>query len=331
MQQKLLSVAQYATEEMPNKFKEIYRDVLLDKDEFANWRLFLWVADAGSFSLVADHLKIDRSTVLRRIRNLEKRLNVKLFSIQSRSVSLTPHGHYYANAIRDLVDKYDQIFQRRNFSQSELSANLVVEAPHFLIENGLLTLCAAFHKRHPKVTFEVRKSNTFGPIFEPPFGTDLSFRLDNSSSDVSRHGSYFVSELSCGIYSTSSFLNRLSNPIQRPCELIGFPLISFGMQSQHSSVGLFYRDGRHENLQIEPFLRVNHASYSNLGELLQNAVLINGVNQVLEKKSKRQNLIRILPDIDTGRFSVFADLIKDIPKGPAAEEFLQFVIREKPF
>lgn len=314
-----------------NRFKENYRDVLLDKDEFSNWRLFLWVADEGSFSSVADSLKIDRSTVLRRIRNLEKRLNTKLFSVQSRTLSLTPHGHYYANAIRDLIGRYDLIFQRRNFSRSELSANLVIEAPHFLIEDFLPALCAAFHKQHPKVTFEIKKSASFGPILEPPFGTDVSFRLDSPLPSFSRPNSFFISELSCGIYTSPAFLARLSKPIQTPSELIGFPLISFGMQSQHSSVDLFYREGKQEHLQIQPFLRVNHASYSKLSELLQETILINGVNQFLEKKSKLQKLVRVLPDVDTGRFSVFADLINGIPKGPAAEEFIQFVLRKKPF
>lgn len=61
----------------------------------ANWddiRLFLELAREGSLSAAARRLKVDHSTVARRIATLERDLGLRLFDRLSRGYALTEEG-----------------------------------------------------------------------------------------------------------------------------------------------------------------------------------------------------------------------------------------------
>lgn len=61
-------------------------------NEFADLRAFVAIAEHGSFSRAAEHLRIAPSTLSQIIRNLEDRLGVALLYRTTRSVSLTAPG-----------------------------------------------------------------------------------------------------------------------------------------------------------------------------------------------------------------------------------------------
>ncbi|MGI4959049.1 MAG: LysR family transcriptional regulator, partial [Janthinobacterium lividum] len=64
-------------------------------------KLFLRVAEAGSFSKAAHLAGITQSTVSKQIAVLEKRLGAQLVRRTSRGLALTAAGqHYYNDALR---------------------------------------------------------------------------------------------------------------------------------------------------------------------------------------------------------------------------------------
>src|SRR5262249_33883537 len=91
-------------------------------------RSFLAVARAGKLTVGAKRLRIDHSTLSRRITALEKSLGVKLFDHSVAGYSLTPHGEQLlarAEAIESSVFSLD-----RQFCQSSrISGAVRVGAP----------------------------------------------------------------------------------------------------------------------------------------------------------------------------------------------------------
>ena len=64
-------------------------------DRLDAMRLFVRVAELGSFSAVAQQLDVARSVVTRQVAGLESRLGVKLMARSTRRLSLTAAGAAY--------------------------------------------------------------------------------------------------------------------------------------------------------------------------------------------------------------------------------------------
>ena len=79
-------------------------------DRIDAMRLFLRVADAGSFSRAAADLSIGQPTVSRRIQDLEHQLGAELFHRTTRSVSLTVEGERFFEGASQLLDDMDSTY-----------------------------------------------------------------------------------------------------------------------------------------------------------------------------------------------------------------------------
>ncbi|PTU02410.1 LysR family transcriptional regulator, partial [Pseudomonas sp. HMWF031] len=84
-----------------------------------NWddmRLFLGLARNGRVAIAAKGLKVDPTTLIRRVKKLEDSLNCKLFELTKKGYVLTTHGselvtyieraeHYFLEAQNELGDE----------------------------------------------------------------------------------------------------------------------------------------------------------------------------------------------------------------------------------
>lgn len=67
-------------------------------------KTFLLLARLQSFTLTAESLYISQSTVTKRISELEKELNIKLFSRNYKNVCLTPEGIIFLNYAKRIIE-----------------------------------------------------------------------------------------------------------------------------------------------------------------------------------------------------------------------------------
>src|SRR5581483_1884214 len=70
-------------------------------------RYFLAVADHGSVTAAAEHVRVAQPAVSRQLRALEAELGVALFVRQGRSLRLGPAGRRFLPIARDLVGRAD--------------------------------------------------------------------------------------------------------------------------------------------------------------------------------------------------------------------------------
>ena len=73
-------------------------------DRLQGMEVFIRVAEAGSFTAVADHLGVARSMVTRVVAGLEAHLGVKLLARSTRSLRLTAEGEVYLERCREILD-----------------------------------------------------------------------------------------------------------------------------------------------------------------------------------------------------------------------------------
>src|SRR5258708_31707771 len=106
--------------------------------------LFARVADEGSFSRAADHLRLPKSTVSRRVAALEAQLGERLLLRTTRKLTVTDFGHSVLEHAHHVVDEVEATASLAQNRQVEPSGRLRVSMPGALAHLVLGPLPPAF-------------------------------------------------------------------------------------------------------------------------------------------------------------------------------------------
>jgi DNA-binding transcriptional LysR family regulator len=129
--------------------------------EWSDLQYFVAVCERGSIGAAAQALGVNHSTVLRRIANLERTLEVRLFDRLPRGYVLTAHGHDLAAGVGGVAEQFDAAQRRVTGADLALSGVIRLTAPDTLVQALLLPLLAQFRQRHPQVRLELVAGGQF--------------------------------------------------------------------------------------------------------------------------------------------------------------------------
>ncbi|MGB3627619.1 MAG: LysR family transcriptional regulator [Henriciella sp.] len=148
-------------------------------DRLDAMRLFLRVADTGSFSKAAQDLDIGQPTVSRRIQDLEAQLGADLFLRTTRALSLTEAGEKFYDRAKAILNDFDQAEAEVRGLDNEAVGQLRISVPHSLSRVVIAPALAGFMKRYPDLTLDVISDDMYTDIVQE--GVDLAFRLGELS------------------------------------------------------------------------------------------------------------------------------------------------------
>nr|WP_242440982.1 LysR family transcriptional regulator [Streptomyces sp. CB02923] len=100
---------------MRSQVRPSLRNTDIDLSQF---RCFIAVVDAGSFTGAAQQLQVTQPTVSRAVQRLEAALNVRLLDRSTRHLSLTPEGRAFHTDLREAYAQLDQAIDRLQSSSS---------------------------------------------------------------------------------------------------------------------------------------------------------------------------------------------------------------------
>jgi LysR family transcriptional regulator, transcriptional activator of the cysJI operon len=124
------------------------------------FKVFCDLCDTGSFSRAAEASGITQSAVSQQIRAVEKRFGVPLVDRSRGSFSLTPEGHIYLQACRDILSRYESLGSMFRIARGELGGKLRIASVISIALHNLPPLIKRFRKAHPgvEVTVDYRKA-----------------------------------------------------------------------------------------------------------------------------------------------------------------------------
>ncbi|MGR9079128.1 LysR substrate-binding domain-containing protein [Rhizobium leguminosarum] len=136
--------------------------------------LFVQAVDSGSFTAAARHLGIPKSTVSKRVAELEARLGVRLIQRTSRSFALTELGReFFQHAQASIIEaEMAEGIVRRHLAEPAGSVRLTASVPtaQFTLAEHLPALTA----RYPKLRLSVHVTDRFVDIVQEGF--DIALR-----------------------------------------------------------------------------------------------------------------------------------------------------------
>jgi DNA-binding transcriptional LysR family regulator len=155
-------------------------------DKLNAMQIFLRVAEAGSFTAVADQLQVDRSAITRQISALEKHLAVKLITRSTRSLTLTPAGSAYLEKCRLILNLVDATESSLTEESALVRGRIRLGLPLSFGRERLLPAILEFMRLQPKLELLFTMSDQRSNLIEE--GLDLAIRVTNDlqPSDIVR-------------------------------------------------------------------------------------------------------------------------------------------------
>ena len=98
-------------------------------DHLQSMRVFVKVADLGSFARAASAMDISNAVATRHVADLEGRLGTRLLNRTTRSLSLTESGQVYLERARQILDELEDVEQMVVARNHEPVGTLRIVAP----------------------------------------------------------------------------------------------------------------------------------------------------------------------------------------------------------
>lgn len=270
-------------------------------DRLDAMRLFIRVAELGSFSAVAHQLGAARSVVTRQIAALESHLGTKLLARSTRRLSLTSAGTAYLEKCREILNLVEiaetGLAEERQTPRGSirLSLPLVYSLRH------LAPLLLEFSRLYPEVELDMDFSDRRTNLIQE--GIDLAVRITPhlEPGDITRR----LGSARMVVLASTDYLATHGEP-QHPAELIDHQCLGYtaGPSSQRWS---FLVNGRLESFAIRPRLLANNGDV-----LLKAAVAGLGIAQqptfIADELLQSGELREILKDYPLPELGIYAVL-----------------------
>ena len=166
-------------------------------------RYFLELARTGSLSGAARRLRVEHSTVARRVEALEQSLGIRLFDRLPKAWSLTAEGEtLVAQAGR--LDDEAQAFSRAALGVSSLQGTVRVSAPPVLAGHFLVPRLAAIRVRWQNIDLEVIGESRDANLARGE--ADLAIRMSRPSAPGL--AARCIGDMGYGLYAAHGYIRR---------------------------------------------------------------------------------------------------------------------------
>lgn len=123
--------------------------------DWGDLQYFLAVAETGSIAGAAQRLKVNHSTVLRRIAHLEQSLGGRLFDRLPGGYAPTASGNSLAEHLAALPEQVETAQRLLTGLDPAIEGSIRVTSSDIVVEGLLMSLLAQFRWRHPRVRIEL--------------------------------------------------------------------------------------------------------------------------------------------------------------------------------
>lgn len=222
-------------------------------DRFEEMRVYLAVADAGSFAAAADQLAMSRPAVSRHVAQLESRLGVRLIQRTTRRLSLTSEGESFLARARDLLAGVEAAEAEAGARSAEPTGRVRVNVPVTFGVLHLAPLWPRFRARHPGVRFDITLSDRQVDLVDEGFDLAVRIAALPDSTLVSRQ----LASTRMVLCASPGYLRRRGRP-RHPRELAGHDVIAYSYWSPRDEWTLRGPAGEEARVRVDPVLRANN-------------------------------------------------------------------------
>jgi DNA-binding transcriptional LysR family regulator len=262
-------------------------------------QFFVAVVENQGFSAAARTLNLPKSSVSRRIANLEARLGVRLIERSTRSLRLTEVGISFYESCRTILAELDAAERDVAVQRAEPVGLVRMSCPTGLAQFVLAKILPGFLARYPKVRLQVLATNRAIDLVDDNIDIAIRARVQLADEAVMMRMLY-KSEL---IFVASPAFVSAQQKAVRIDTLPSFPFLSFLEDTRRPTWALSGPNAATATVPFDPVLQSSdftillRAAAAGLGIALLPA-------EVVEDDVRAKRLIRILPGWHSEEVSV---------------------------
>lgn len=283
-------------------------------------KVFIKVAELGSFTKAAHQLKQPKSRVSRSILRLEEDLKTELIQRTTRSISLTESGRKLYQETQSLINKLEETVEIFKDDSEEITGILSISAPIDFGEEILPQIFCEFNQLYPGITFKVLLSDSFIDLVAHDI--DITFRAGKLKDSNLKQKK--IGEAQFVLVASSDYLTL--NGVPRTWkDISNLNILSYWNENQQDPLDQMY-----QQYGFSPLIRTN--SFPMLKKLALESKGIALIPSTLcSKELKDGRLIRVIPSWGHKKnpIQLVFSGSKNLPKKTRA--FIEFVSEKKDF
>lgn len=253
---------------------------------------FAAVVEHQGFASAARALSVPKSTLSRRVAQLEARLGVRLLERSTRRFSITPAGQTFYQHCRAMTAEAQAAEDAMAEAQAEPRGLVRISAPVMVAQGKLAGLLPRFLHDHPLVRVQVLVTNRRVDLIEE--GVDIALRIRTRFDTDTDFTVRQLGRERVLLVASPSFIEQHGEP-REPQDLATLPTLSMTDDSPRDSWRLATADGREATVAHEPRL-----SASDFKTLLYAALAGQGVaflpDVICAEPLREGRLVRVLPE-----------------------------------
>lgn len=174
-------------------------------DKFRAIRLFVRLAELGSFTRLGEEMSLSKSMVSKEISRLEENIGARLIQRSTRNLQLTQAGLEYLERCRDILERLADADAQAQEDTDTLRGRLKINAPMALGITDLSHMFAEFMQAYPEIELDIHLGDEFIDLIE--HGFDLGFRAVSRPFDSNYIGR-FLTRFSYRICAAPTYLAK---------------------------------------------------------------------------------------------------------------------------
>lgn len=285
--------------------------------------VFIKIVETGSFTAAANELRLPRSTISRRLQDLEARLGVQLLHRTTRRVGLTEAGNVYFEHCHRIGRGLDEAEHAVSRLQAAPRGWLRIAAAPSIASSWVTPVLEGFRQRFPEVRVELQVVNERPDLI----GSELDIALFTGDLPDSSLAARRLTGFDTRAYASPRYIARRGHPTH-PDQLADHDVLALAAHRRGSRYAWPMSDGKDSGLYpVEPVLVCNDA------QLLQGPLLAGDGIVLACGFSMRQHLAndRVIPVMEGWRGPQL-DLHAVFPRGrmmtPKVRAFIDFMVEQ---
>lgn len=284
---------------------------------------FVKVIEGGSFTAAARELRLPKTTLSRRIRELEERLGAQLLHRTTRRLSLTEAGSVYYQQCRHIAQTLADAEASVSQLQGRPRGTLRVTSSHSLMLSLVGPLLAEFRELFPEVTIDLVLSHRTLDLVEEHVDVALRMGPLTESGMVARR----LAVLPNRVYASPAYLEKHGEPTH-PFELQRhFALVTRVARRGGGYAWPMSKDGTTESYEVTPVIEADDPEVLK-APLFAGAGLMMATDMIMARHAAEGLVRPVLPDW-VGRCP---ELHAVFPRGhvqpPKLRVFVDFLVRQ---
>ncbi|SDG77519.1 LysR family transcriptional regulator [Paraburkholderia phenazinium] len=218
-------------------------------------RVFVKVAENGSFGRAAASLDLSNAVVSRYVALLETHLNTRLINRTTRSLSLTEAGIAYAHGCRQTLEQLDAMESSVSQTATAPTGTLKLVAVASFSLFGLTPLLQRYRALHPQVRLSVTLLHRPVDLIEEGFDVGIVTPGQVTSGTLIKRPLYRVRGIAVA---SRAYIGAHGLPVS-PASLAAHTVLASAANLPHCAWRFVAADGHEETVSLQPGYAVNNA------------------------------------------------------------------------